>query len=68
MLYNLPFLSDYEGTQSIKVPNGYAFPSHPTLMQLYVAYKTKNLDYFGNFSGTGSAIEAIGLQLKLWKL
>jgi N12 class adenine-specific DNA methylase len=48
------FLSDYEGTQSIKVPNGYAFPSDPTLMQLYVAYKTKNLDYFGNFSGTGS--------------
>ena len=48
------FLSDYEGTQSIKVPNGYAFPSDPTLMQLYVAYKTKNLNYFGNFSGTGS--------------
>jgi N12 class adenine-specific DNA methylase len=48
------FLSDYEGIQSIKVPNGYAFPSHPTLMQLYVAYKTKNLNYFGNFSGTGS--------------
>jgi superfamily II DNA or RNA helicase len=23
-------------------------------MQMYVAYKTKNLDYFGNFSGTGS--------------
>jgi len=23
-------------------------------MQLYVAYKTKNLNYFGNFSGTGS--------------
>jgi N12 class adenine-specific DNA methylase len=48
------FLSNYEGTQSIKVPNGYAFPSDPTLMQLYVAYKTKNLNYFGNFSGTGS--------------
>jgi len=48
------FLSDYEGTQNIKVPEGYAFPSDPTLMQLYVAYKTKNLNYFGNFSGTGS--------------
>jgi hypothetical protein len=48
------FLSDYEGTQNIKVPEGYAFPSDPTLMQLHVAFKTKNLDYFGNFSGTGA--------------
>jgi N12 class adenine-specific DNA methylase len=48
------FLSDYEGTQSIVVPNGYAFPYRPTLMQLYVAYKVKINQYFGNFSGTGA--------------
>ena len=48
------FLSDYEGTQNIKIPKGYAFPYSPTLMQLYVAYKVKTNQYFGNFSGTGA--------------
>ena len=48
------FLSDYEGTQNIRIPNGYGFPKPPTLMQLYVAYKVKTLPYFGNFSGTGA--------------
>jgi N12 class adenine-specific DNA methylase len=48
------FLADYEGTQNIKIPNGYAFPYHPTLMQLYVGYKVKTSPYFGNFSGTGA--------------
>jgi superfamily II DNA or RNA helicase len=48
------FLSDYEGTQNIKVPDGYAFPYDPTLMQRYVAYKVKTTPYFGNFSGTGT--------------
>ena len=48
------FLSDYEGTQNIKIPQGFAFPYPPTLMQLYVAYKVKTNQYFGNFSGTGA--------------
>jgi superfamily II DNA or RNA helicase len=48
------FLTDYEGTQNIKIPDGYAFPYPPTLMQLYVAYKVKTNHYFGNFSGTGA--------------
>ena len=48
------FLSDYERTQSIKAPDGYAFPKNPTLMQLYVAFKVKALPFFGNFSGTGA--------------
>jgi N12 class adenine-specific DNA methylase len=48
------FLSDYEGTQNIEIPHGYAFPKSPTLMQRYVAYKVKNRPYFGNFSGTGA--------------
>jgi hypothetical protein len=48
------FLADYDGTQKIKIPPGYSFPYSPTLMQLYVAYKVKTNQYFGNFSGTGS--------------
>jgi N12 class adenine-specific DNA methylase len=48
------FLSDYEGTQNIKIPKGYAFPYPTTLMQLYVTYKVKTNQYFGNFSGTGA--------------
>ena len=48
------FLSESEGTQKIKIPKGYSFPSDPTLMQLYVAYKVKTLPYFANFSGTGA--------------
>jgi N12 class adenine-specific DNA methylase len=48
------FLTDYEGTQNIKIPKGYSFPYYSTLMQLYVAYKVKTSQYFGNFSGTGS--------------
>src|SRR6266496_1655249 len=48
------FLANYEGTQNIKIPMGYAFPYRPTLMQLYVAYKVKTNQYFGNFSGTGA--------------
>ena len=40
------FLSDYEGTQNIKIPMGYSFPYHPTLMQLYVAYKVKKDSLF----------------------
>jgi superfamily II DNA or RNA helicase len=48
------FLADYEGTQNIKIPPGYAFPYPPTLMQLYVAYKVNTNQYFGNFSGTGA--------------
>jgi superfamily II DNA or RNA helicase len=48
------FLSDYEGTQNIVIPNGYSFPYSPTLMQLYVAHKVKTIPYFGNFSGTGA--------------
>jgi hypothetical protein len=48
------FLSEYNGTQEVKIPEGYSFPSDPTLMQLYVAYKVKTLPYFANFSGTGA--------------
>jgi superfamily II DNA or RNA helicase len=50
------FLSDYKGTQNIKskLPDGYSFPHHPTLMQLYVANKIKTNPFFGNFSGTGA--------------
>jgi hypothetical protein len=48
------FLADYEGTQNIHIPKGYTFPYNPTLMQLYVAYKVKTNQYFGNFSGTGA--------------
>jgi superfamily II DNA or RNA helicase len=54
------FLSDYEGTQSIEPPEGYAFRDkdnkslEPTLMQRYVAYKVKTNRRFGNFSGTGT--------------
>ena len=36
------------------MPARYSFPYLPTLMQSYVAYKVKNLPYFGNFSGTGA--------------
>src|SRR5204862_1699565 len=42
------------GIQNIDIPKGYAFPYHPTLMQLYVAYKVKTNQYFGNLSGTGA--------------
>jgi hypothetical protein len=48
------FLTDYEGTQNIIIPQGYSFPYPPTLMQLCVAYKVKTTPYFGNFSGTGA--------------
>jgi N12 class adenine-specific DNA methylase len=48
------FLSDYEGSQSIIRPKGYSFPHSPTLMQLYVSYKVKTTNNFGNFSGTGA--------------
>jgi hypothetical protein len=48
------FLSDYDGCRGIKLPAGYSFHMEPTLMQLYVAYKIKNLPYFGNFSATGA--------------
>jgi hypothetical protein len=55
------FLADYEGTQNIKIPPGYAFPQRPTLMQLYMAYKVKTSQYFGNFSGTraGKTLSAV---------
>lgn len=48
------FLSEYKGTKSIKLPQGYAFPYLPTLMQSYVAYKVKNSPSYGNFSGSGA--------------
>jgi hypothetical protein len=46
--------ADYEGSQSIEIPKGYAFPWKPTLMQRYAAHKIKSNQYFGNFSGTGA--------------
>ena len=48
------FLDTYDGIKEIKMPARYSFPYLPTLMQSYVAYKVKNLPYFGNFSGTGA--------------
>ena len=45
------FLATYGGIKEIKMPSHYSFPFPPTLMQWYVAYKVKNLPYFGNFSG-----------------
>lgn len=48
------FLSEYKGTKSFKLPQSYAFPYPPTLMQSYVAYKVKNSLSYRNFSGTGT--------------
>jgi putative methyltransferase/type III restriction/modification enzyme restriction subunit/helicase-like protein/integrase-like protein len=48
------FLSDYEGSTKLQIPNDYSFPHPPTLMQRYVAYKVTSLPYLGNFSGTGA--------------
>ena len=67
------FLSDYEGTRRIEVPEGYAFPYRPTLMQSFVAYKVKTNPFFGNFSATGAgktlsavlASRAIGSKMTL---
>jgi superfamily II DNA or RNA helicase len=57
------FLSGYIGAKNIlsNLPTGYAFPYNPTLMQLYVAYKIKTSQFFGNFSsvGTGKTLSAI---------
>ena len=36
------FLADYDGTRTIRLPEGYSFPMEPTLMQTYVAYKVKH--------------------------
>ena len=50
------FLKDYDGSLAIKseIPNNYSLQYSPKLMQFYVAYKIKTLQYFGNFSGTGA--------------
>lgn len=53
------FLKDYHGVINLTIPKNYIFsynskPVEPFLMQKYVAYKIKQLQYFGNFSGTGS--------------
>ncbi|MGY5151894.1 MAG: DEAD/DEAH box helicase family protein [Candidatus Nitrosopumilus sp. bin_6a] len=53
------FLEDYENSKNLKIPENYIFSDgkklvEPFLMQKYVAYKIKQLPYFGNFSGTGA--------------
>jgi len=53
------FLKDYKKTKNLKIPKNYVFSDgtnliEPFLMQKYVAYKVKQLPYFGNFSGTGA--------------
>ena len=57
------FLSEYEQVQQIrrKLPEGYAFPSNPRTMQLYVAMRIKKNPYFANLSttGTGKTLSAI---------
>ncbi len=53
------FLKDYNAAKNLKIPKNYIFSWNsklvePFLMQKYVAYKIKQLPYFGNFSGTGA--------------
>jgi len=53
------FLKDYKKAKNLKIPKNYIFSDgskivEPFLMQKYVAYKVKQLPYFGNFSGTGA--------------
>ena len=48
------FLSEYENTQKLKIPEDYSSDLIPTLMQKFVAYKISTSPYFGNFSGTGA--------------
>jgi superfamily II DNA or RNA helicase len=48
------FLAEYQSTENIEIPNGYAFGKKPTLMQKYVAYMISTNSSFGNFSGTGA--------------
>ena len=48
------FLSEYENTQKLKIPNEYSSDQKPKLMQKFVAYKINTSPYFANFSGTGA--------------
>jgi len=55
------FLKEYAQTKNFKIPKEYAFRDpktkklvEPFLMQLYIAQKLTNTQYFGNFSGTGA--------------
>ena len=48
------FLSEYQNTHELKIPEGYSSNLIPTLMQKFVAYKINTFPYFGNFSGTGA--------------
>ena len=49
------FLSEYDGMESLKIPEGYAFPDGPPrIMQKYAAYRIKRDPYFCNLSGTGA--------------
>jgi superfamily II DNA or RNA helicase len=48
------FLSEYDEMESLKVPEGYAFPESPRVMQKYAAYRIKRDPYFCNLSGTGA--------------
>jgi superfamily II DNA or RNA helicase len=55
-LVNETFLSEYDAVQKIygNLPEGYAFPAKPSLMQLLTAHKIDTLSYSFNFSRTGS--------------
>jgi superfamily II DNA or RNA helicase len=48
------FLSEYDGMESIEIPEGYTFPKPPRYMQKYAAYRIKRDPYFCNLSGTGA--------------
>ena len=48
------FLSEYDGMESLEVPEGYAFPEPPRIMQKYAVYRIKRDPYFCNLSGTGA--------------
>ena len=39
---------------TLKIPDGYAFPEPPRMMQKYAAYRIKRDPYFCNLSGTGA--------------
>jgi superfamily II DNA or RNA helicase len=48
------FLSEYDGMESLEMPEGYAYPKPPRIMQKYTAYRIKRDPYFCNLSGTGA--------------
>ena len=48
------FLREYREARALEVPDGYAFPYQPNLMQRHVAALVKSRKRLGNWSGTGA--------------